>query len=167
MGNTPNEAVMEKHNKLLTLALIIALILLSVTGYGLFYISTHQNDVEQRLKNQLANDVSRIKPVNGQAGQMGLQGDRGLQGYPGPKGDTGAQGVSGVQGSTGAQGPQGIQGEQGPSGGIGPQGEPGANGRETEFRCNPANYNYEWRYVGDDNWHIIEQNSNACKSSPL
>lgn len=156
---------MDKHNKLLTVALILALILLSITGYGLFYSITHKDDVEQRLKNQLSTEVSHIKPVNGSNGQMGIQGDRGLQGYPGPKGDTGAQGSQGLQGSTGIQGEQGIQGPVGPQGEQGSQGQPGTDAREVEFRCEPDTHNYQYRYVGDEGWTNIQENSNTCKST--
>lgn len=159
---------MDKHNKLLTLALVLALILLAVTGYGLFYTLTHQNDVEQRLKNQIAS-VKKEKGDTGEKGDsgIGITGSRGLQGYPGPKGDTGVQGVEGITGPQGNQGIQGPIGPTGPAGEQGPQGNTGQSGREPEFRCDPESDNYQWRYVGDDTWTNIEQNSNACKSSPL
>lgn len=159
---------MDKHNKLLTLALVLALILLAVTGGGLVYTLTHQDDVVEILKNEIAS-VKTQKGDPGQKGESGIsiRGAQGVQGYPGPKGDTGAQGLQGSQGVQGPPGIQGPSGSQGATGPVGPQGEPGANGRETEFRCDPSNDNYQWRYVGDDTWTNIEQNSNACKSSPL
>lgn len=163
---------MDKHNKLLTLALILALLLLAVTGFGLIYSISHKDDLESRLKNQISAEVSQIKPQKGESG-LSVQGPRGLQGYPGIKGDTGAmgsQGISGLQGSTGAQGQQGIQGPTGAPGATGDkgdQGQPGANGREVEFRCNPANNDYQYRYVGDDAWQTIQPNSDTCKSTLL
>lgn len=163
---------MDKHNKLLSLALILALLLLAVTGFALVWSITHKTDTQQLINNQIKTEVAKNKPQNGVNG-IGVQGDRGLQGYPGVKGDAGAmgsQGISGLQGSTGAQGQQGIQGPagtQGVTGEKGDQGNPGANGKEVEFRCDPETHNYQWRYVGEEGWTNIQENSNACKSTPL
>lgn len=155
-----------KQKKLFLIVLILVIILLGVTGYTLYYLINNRQDIENKLQSQINNQVSQIKVPTGKQGSVGPQGlsiqgakgERGLQGEQGPIGKTGPQGPQGIQG---VQGPQGIQGEKGD------QGEPGANGRETEFRCNPDNDNYEYRYIGDDNWIIIQRNSNACKSSPL
>lgn len=163
---------MDKQNKLLTLALILALILLAVTLGGLFYFATHKTDVTQRLHNEVIEEVAKNKPKNGTNGNNGLSvtGPQGLQGYPGPKGDTGSQGLQGLNGTQGQQGIQGndgVVGAQGPQGEKGDQGDPGPAGPKWTTRCNPDNDNYEGQYEGDDNWIIIERNSNACKSTIL
>ncbi len=157
-----------KQKRVVILAIILTLVLLGLNAYGLYYLIYNRGQVETRLKQQLTSDVANIKP--GANGHTGLTGDKGLQGYPGPKGDTGEQGLQGNMGLQGSTGSQGIQGEQGPTGPQGPQGDqgqPGADGRQVEFRCDPANNDYEYRYQGDDGWIIIQRNSNACKSSPL
>lgn len=163
-----------KSNKLAGIAIALAIVLIGLVGYLIIYTVTHNDEVEKRLRNQITAEVtSHVK--SGEKGAKGangisITGPRGLQGYPGPKGDTGAQGAMGVQGTVGVQGSQGIQGstgQQGETGQTGAQGEPGADGRQTEFRCDPENNDYEYRYVGDDGWIIIERNSNACKSSPI
>lgn len=154
-----------RFNILVTILGVILLLSILATAANTYIVLTRF----PQLKNAIIaiQNKSSIPGPQGIAGALGLEGPRGLQGYPGPKGDTGPQGIQGI---TGIQGPQGIQGPtgpQGPQGEQGPQGQPGANGRETEFRCNPANNDYQYRYVGDDNWQTIQSNSNACKSNPL
>lgn len=160
---------MNKTNNRL-LAVLILLILLTVglaAGNTYIYLS-RVKDIQNSL---IALEGKSSTPgPQGLAGALGLEGPRGLQGYPGPQGATGSQGVqgsSGIQGEPGIQGAVGAEGPQGPQGEQGPQGDPGANGRQVEFRCDPDNNNYEWRYVGDLGWQLVEANSNACKSSPL
>lgn len=160
---------MDKHNNLLTLALILALALLSVTGYALVYSLTHSGGLEQRLHNQIIKDISQNKPKNGAQGNKGDMGEAGLT-VQGPKGDTGTQGIQGIAGVQGAQGFQGAQGQTGatgPQGAKGDPGQPGQPGREVEFRCDPDTHDYEYRYVGDEGWTIIQPDSNTCKSTPL
>lgn len=107
--------------------------------------------------------------AQGLQGLQGTQGTQGIQGFtiPGPKGDTGTQGPQGTQGTQGVQGDPGATGAQGETGTQGAQGDPGTNGKQVEFRCDPDNDNYEYRYTGDETWTIIEPNSNTCKSSAL
>lgn len=158
-----------KQKKLTLLAIALALALLFLTAYTLFYIVRNRGGIESRLREQLDRQIANIQLPPGQAGlkgEKGEQGPQGIQGYPGPKGDKGDQGNIGNTGAS-IQGPPGATGATGPQGPQGEQGEPGQNGREVEFRCNPANDNYEYRYVGDDGWIIIERDSNACKSGPL
>ena len=66
--------------------------------------------------------------VPGPKGDVGPQGERGLQGAPGPKGDVGPQGERGLQGVPGLQGERGLQGVPGLQGERGLQGEPGPKG---------------------------------------
>lgn len=143
----------------------IALIILSLLNFYLV-IFTHNAQYPSLIPIAGKPGTQGLKGEPGNSGQMGisvtgLKGDTGLQG---------AQGVQGLQGAVGTQGPQGTPGDtgsQGPAGPPGGQGEPGQNGRQVEFRCDPANNDYEYRYVGDNNWTIIERDSNACKSTPL
>jgi len=158
-----------KQKKLTLLAIALATALLLLTGYTLYYLVHNREGIEARLRDQFNSQIANIKTREGPAGLKGDKGDtgpQGPQGFPGPKGDKGDQGNIGNTGSS-IQGPPGATGATGPQGPQGEQGEPGQDGREVEFRCNPDNDNYEYRYVGDDNWRIIERDSKACKSGPL
>ena len=155
-----------KQKKLTIVAIILAFFLLGVTGYTIYRLTVNRGDFERKLRNE----ISSIKVEPGKPGQKGDTGDTGQSGLTvtGPKGDTGlqgAQGTPGIQGATGAQGPAGPQGAQGPQGATGPQGPAGANGEQAEYRCD--NGNYEYKYPSDDNWVIIQRDSDTCKSSPL
>lgn len=131
----------------------------------------------------LAKPVPTINNYVGKPGAPGLS-------VTGPQGPSGIQGVSGlsVQGPTGPQGSQGIAGANasdaqvvgavssylqtnppaaGAQGDQGPTGDPGQNGRDPEFRCNPSNHDYEWRYVGDEDWQTLQKNSRACYQAVL
>ena len=69
------------------------------------------------------------------SGEVGPQGEQGIQGF---SGETGPQGIQGFSGETGLQGIQGFSGEtglqgiQGPSGEVGLQGEQGIQGPSGE-----------------------------------
>lgn len=144
----------QKHNKVIGIVLaIIVILLLAQIGFTLL----------QKPKPQVNNFV----------GQQGIAGPSG-ESIQGPQGIQGTQGVQGPVGATGAQGPLGQTGATGETGSVGPQGmvgpqgtpgDPGADGRSTEFRCNPKNHSYEWRYVGDDSWQTLQKNSLACQSA--
>lgn len=118
--------------------------------------------------------VATITNYIGQKGEMGENGQtvEGPQGPQGPAGYTpikgvdyvdgpiGAQGATGAMGPTGAQGavgPQGIQGDQGPVG------DKGDDGKTPEFRCHSGDY--QWRYVGDEDWQTLKKNSAVCQSA--
>lgn len=163
-----------KKPKLLWIILVLWIISNAIV-ITLYLFFPRQDPEIQRLIKEYTTQLEAIKrqkgyipdSITGPQGIQGLQGPQGLQGEPGAQGLQGSQGPIGLQGSQGATGAQGPAGPTGPQGEQGPQGEPGQDGREVEFRCNPANDNYEYRYVGDENWQIIERNSNACKSGPL
>ncbi len=93
-------------------------------------------------------------------GPQGYSGAQGIQGIQGVKGDIGPQGPIGATGSQGSVGMQGPQGDQGPVGAT------GQDGRQVEFRC-ATNHNYQWRYVGDEDWQNIQKNSLACYQAGL
>jgi hypothetical protein len=167
-----------KQKHLTMLAITLAVLLLSLTGYTLVYIVTNNKAVESHLKDQIIAEVAKNKPQNGLNGENASEGQileaiaayckrhndctgsNGKDGKSPIKGIDYTDGVNGQNGSNGADGKDGV-------GQKGDPGQPGQPGRETEFRCNPDNDNYEWRYVGDDSWQIIQPNSNACKSAPV
>lgn len=159
-------------------AVIILWIVSNIAVITLYLFFPRQDPEIQRLIKEYAAQLEQFKrekgylpdTVMGPLGPIGPSGDKGEKGdtgLQGPQGVMGLQGTMGLQGPEGPMGPQGETGATGPQGEQGPQGEPGQNGREVEFRCNPANNNYEYRYVGDDNWHIIQRNSEACQSDPI
>lgn len=153
---------------LLSVLILFLVCLVSLSVYNTYLYLTKIRSIQNSLI-ALQGKSSTPGP-RGIAGALGFEGPRGLQGYPGPKGDPGSQGLSGVQGAQGMQGTDGSQGSVGPTGPQGEQGaqgNPGADGKQVEFRCDPDNNNYEWRYVGDLNWQVVEPNSNACKSTVL
>lgn len=167
-----------KNKYTLVWAILILWIISNAVVICLFLFFPRQDPEIRRLLQEYATQLEQIKKetgslptsITGAQGPIGQPGTQGLQGTPGPQGLQGEQGEIGLQGQRGSQGPKGDTGAtglQGPRGAEGPQGEPGQDGREVEFRCNPANDNYEYRYAGDDNWRIIEQDSNTCKSGPL
>lgn len=108
--------------------------------------------------------VENLIGQNGKDGQS-IQGPQGPSGYSPVKGVDYFDGATGATGLTGVQGIQGEQGLQGVQGDTGAQGDPGTPGQNPEFRCNPKNHNYEWRYVGDDTWQVLQKNSQACYSA--
>jgi len=113
--------------------------------------------------------MTTVKEYLGQKGDPGqsVEGPQGASGYSPVKGVDFFDGAKGDKGDPGPQGPQGIQGPagpQGPQGDQGPPGDPGQDGKQVEFRCAP-NHNYQWRYVGDENWITLQKNSLACTSA--
>lgn len=157
-----------KQSQLMKTAIILMLLLLALTGYGLYLIHT-QSSSKDILHSEVIEEVARNKPQNGQKGDSGLSitGPRGLQGYPGPKGDMGEQGVQGLQGISGPQGPQGIQGPAGPQGEQGPQGSAGQDGKTPELRCNEDKNRWEVRYAPEENWQVLNNDETPCKGSLL
>ncbi len=141
---------LSKYEKLVW-ALLAGLIIFTLAGLALTYFEKPAPVVKNYIGKQGNPGIS----VQGNPGVQGFQGVQGIQGLQGVQGETGAQGVTGA---TGAQGIQGIQGETGASG---VPGDPGQPGQSPEFRC--FNGNYQWRYVGDDNWQTLEANSKACQ----
>lgn len=136
----------------------IVLILLTVlTLAGL--ILTYFKKPAPVVKNYIGKPGISVQGQPGFQGIQGVQGIQGLQGVPGPQG---VQGERGVTGATGLQGAQGIQGNPGP---VGAPGEPGQDGKTPEFRC--YNGDYQWRYVGDEDWQTLEANSKACQGHDL
>lgn len=142
----------QRHNRRIWIVLLVLVILT-----GISIVKTYRDKSEPTVNNY----VGERGPV-GDAGQsiQGPQGFQGVQGVPGPQGEKGETGSQGTQGETGLQGEQGIQGEQGPPG------EPGQPAREVEFRCSP-NGHYEYRYVSEMSWTLIQKNSKVCQESIL
>lgn len=144
------------NNKWLSRAvLLLALLILLMTSFLVYYMLANQEKVEMRLRDQVNSEVAKNKPADGQDGEsiVGPQGERGYvgpQGVPGPQGSNGPQGFNGVS----IQGPQGPQGQSGPQGIQGEQGVPGQDGREIERRCNAKKKRIEWRYNGDEFWQV-------------
>lgn len=140
-----------KHNRRIMIALIL-IVLLGAVSIALTMFTKPAPIVKNYIGQQ-------GKPGLSVKGDPGVQGTQGLQGLQGEPGIQGVAGVAGPKGDTGATGAQGIQGDQGPAG------EKGADGRTPEYRCNPKNHNYEWRYVGDDNWQVLQKNSKTCQEA--
>lgn len=138
-----------KHSVLIW---ILLLILIALSALNI-YLLIHRPIITQFSIGQ-----------KGDAGGQGIQGEQGLQGIQGVAGQPGVKGDTGPQGPQGIQGPQGVQGLPGAQGTQGPPGDPGQPGRSTEFRCNQQTANFEWRYVGDDNW---QKTGSKCIPAPL
>lgn len=95
----------------------------------------------QAIQSYINATVSALpRPKDGQAGTPGIQGIAGIVGIPGINGLNGADSTV-----------------------AGPPGKDGAPGREAIFQCDPATYDYEWQYPGDDGWEIIQSNSKVCQ----
>jgi hypothetical protein len=97
--------------------------------------------VEDRLRGNtetLKRDIELIKSIPlpergdiGPEGEIGIQGPEGIQGRTGesgPAGPQGKQGPRGSKGDKGTQGSQGVQGKEGKSGPKGPSGNKGEKG---------------------------------------
>jgi hypothetical protein len=157
---------MKKQKFLTTLALVMAILILFLTGYTLLYIITNSQDVEERLRKQIQVEIAGIKvpvtisPKDGKNGDsiIGEKGDRGEMGLQG------GQGVPGVQGPMGPMGPQGLQGERGFDGAQGLQGdqgtpgEQGTSGRTLEQRCvvvNETTRRIEQKYTDAEQWEVL------------
>lgn len=141
-----------RHNRKI-LGLVFILFLLCLLGVGVSYFSKPQ------VKNYIGKNGSNGISIKGDLGNQGLQGVQGVQGLQGTQG---IQGITGSQGQPGVQGATGMVGAQGEPGIQGIPGENGQDGKTPEFRCNPKNHDYEWRYVGDEDWQTLETNSQAC-----
>lgn len=157
---------MKKQRLLTSLALILAILILFLTGYTLLYIITNTQQVEERLRRQISLDIAGIKvpaSVEGEAGEDGIsikgdKGDTGATGPQGPQGPIGPHGEQGDFGSQGFQGPQGPPGEPGSVGPPGPQGEAGPPGRTTEQRCVVVDVNtrrIEQKYTDSETWEVL------------
>ena len=82
---------------------------------------------------QLKRDIEEGTAVGpqGPQGEIGPQGEQGIQGPQGdqgPQGETGPEGPQGPKGDTGDTGPQGPKGDKGDTGDTGPKGEQGPKG---------------------------------------
>lgn len=143
-----------KHNRRIFVALFL-LALLVIAGV-IITASEKKTPVIQNYVGQ-----------PGQAGQPGdtITGPQGPAGYTPVKGLDYSDGAQGPKGDTGVSGPQGTTGATGESGQSiqGPPGDTGPAGKSPEFRCH--NGNYQWRYVGDDDWQNLQKNSLACQSA--
>jgi hypothetical protein len=150
---------MKKQRLLTGIALVLAILILFLTGYTLLYIITNSKNVEDRLRRQIQVEIAGIQiplsvtPKDGKDGEsiIGSKGDRG---------ETGAQGLQGTQGIQGVEGPQGIQGapgENGIQGETGPQGAPGVSGRTLEQRCtiNGETRRIEQKYTDAEQWEVL------------
>lgn len=112
--------------------------------------------------------------VQNYIGQQGRSGNDGhsIEGPQGPTGYTPVKGIdyfdgkdSTIPGPQGSTGPVSIvPGPVGPAGESiqGPPGDNGQDGKNPEFRCH--NSNYQWNYVGDEDWITLQKNSLACQS---
>lgn len=170
-----------KQKHLTILAITLAVLLLALTSYTLVYIVTNNKIVESRLKDQIIAEVAKNKPQNGINGEDASEEQildaiaayckrhNDCTGSNGKDGKSPIKGIDyndGINGQNGSNGFNGVDGKDG-VGQKGDPGNPGQPGRETEFRCEPDTYNYQYRYVGDEGWQTIQPNSNACKSTPL
>ena len=72
--------------------------------------------------------VNGDRGLEGPQGLQGMKGDKGDMGGVGPKGERGYKGSRGLKGPTGDIGPRGISGDKGPTGAIGPKGIQGIQG---------------------------------------
>lgn len=152
------EESIRRHNRAIWLVLIL-LLLLTCIGVALSLMAK-PTVVKNYIGKQGAPGISVIGP-EGPQGLQGIQGLQGEQGPPGP-GPTASQIADAVaaylQGNpppAGPQGPPGIQGDQGATGAT------GQDGKSPEFRC--YNGDYQWRYVGDEDWQTLQEKSKACQ----
>ncbi|HEX5164173.1 MAG TPA: hypothetical protein VFV93_02155 [Thermomicrobiales bacterium] len=142
--------ISERARRLLTPALIVALVL--AAGTTIVASGNGEDDTYAGcLTAGGALNKVVVNPTEDQTcpgnqtlivwNEKGQQGDPGPQGAQGPQGPQGAQGIqgepgpAGPQGNTGPQGPAGPAGDPGPAGPAGAQGPAGLSGFEivTEF----------------------------------
>ncbi len=150
---------MKKQRFLTGFALVLATLILFLTGYTLLYLITNSKDVEDRLRKQIQVEIAGIQVPLSITPKDGKDGDSII----GPRGEMGANGLQGIQGVQGPQGIQGIQGEgtsgqDGSPGAQGIRGEPGVSGRTLEQRCtvvDKTTRRIEQKYTDVDQWEVL------------
>lgn len=142
---------LRNHLRLLWVFLAL-LVLLCAINIALTYTKKASTVVE----NFVGEQGKTGQTVVGPQGPAGYTPIKGIDYFDGTPGTAGVQGIQGIQGETGSQGTQGNDGETGAQ---------GPAGKSPEFRCSPNNHNYQWRYVGDEDWQTLQKNSQACQSA--
>jgi len=144
-----------KHTNKIVLGIVFLQAVVSlIILFVIWGVVNKKIDIDSSVEKAVSKYASNFTPafIKGEKGEQGIKGEKGDDGRDGQQGPVGQPGPQGFQGLMGIQGEKGDKGDKGDTGEQGVPGEPGQPGRSPEFRCNQESANFEWRYVGDEDW---------------